>query len=363
MNTHSNIPHESCNMNHQEFNNTAMQSIREKIFSSILAHTQLDETEKLDSAEVRPIHLDTRPENPSSVLHSPSESPCESMDIGVLLDDPAMSEETFRQDPADEEEFRPHTPTTPPEISIDFEKSASDEDIRDAPDRADVPLSYEDTGSDDSMDDIVFSPGLNRASGNPHRGDPFQEDDPPPESIPPHLEVNPSRVLARPSDWSSRSLPRGETMNALQSVFGLLCMSFHNRPYEFTLTTMTHYISGECRDSDSWLQKLDSYLQALRITELYVLGKHQRTLIEAHVRTVRIKVLRPASDTSHHPKLNFNSHKSCRECSRYGCSKNKAMLILQRNFNYPFMIPCTFKHKLSGYGFHRSPPPYRSAQF
>lgn len=144
-------------------------------------------------------------------------------------------------------------------------------------------------------------------------------------------------------DWSI--LPNEtrvkEKVKRMQSVFGLLCMSFNKGPYEFTLANMSHYISGECDENNDWLNNLDSYIQSLNITHLYVTGYNQSSIISNYVRSAKIKVL----NKQFIPNLKYR----CPKCFRYGCSTYKVTRVLRYNlndnFNY-FEIPCIFK-KLS----------------
>lgn len=123
-------------------------------------------------------------------------------------------------------------------------------------------------------------------------------------------------------------------MKPMQCIFGLLCMSFNNGPYEFTLTTMTHYISGKCDRNNDWLKNLDSYIKQLNITNLHVSGKKQANIIASYVYSAKIHIL--------YNRFLPKRETGCPNCSRYGCSKYKATCILHHNFKYSFKIPCTF---------------------
>lgn len=125
-----------------------------------------------------------------------------------------------------------------------------------------------------------------------------------------------------------------KNIKPMQSVFGLLCMSFKKGPYEFTLANMTHYISGKCDLKNNWLKNLDSYIKQLNITDLHVIGYKQANLIARYVYSAKIKIL-----YKHFLPARENS---CPHCFRYGCSKYKVACILHHNFNYNFKIPCTF---------------------
>lgn len=133
------------------------------------------------------------------------------------------------------------------------------------------------------------------------------------------------------------STERGKNMiqkvKRMQRVFGLLCMAFKDDPYEFTLTTMSEYISGECDAEGCWLKNLDSYIEQLQITELYVLGQAQRSKIRRFIHNTPIYQLRPEN-------LPCNK-KKCPTCYRFGCSKFKCESILRYNFFYGFQIPCS----------------------
>lgn len=122
----------------------------------------------------------------------------------------------------------------------------------------------------------------------------------------------------------------------MQTVIGLLCMSFknvlENGPYEFTLATMSHYISGECDAGGHWLKNLQSYLEQLDITQLYVLGSSHKFLIQKFVLNIPIYRLKPCH-------LPLKQH--CPNCLRFGCSKFKCQSILRYNYWYPIQIPCS----------------------
>lgn len=124
-----------------------------------------------------------------------------------------------------------------------------------------------------------------------------------------------------------------DEVKRMQTVFGLLCMAFKNDPYEFTLATMSHYVSGVCDTENHWLNKLDSYIEELGITELYVLGHYQKSIIERFVHNAPIFELIPKNL----PCIKWK----CRNCKRFGCSKFKCESILRHNFFYNFYIPCS----------------------
>lgn len=124
-----------------------------------------------------------------------------------------------------------------------------------------------------------------------------------------------------------------QEVKRMQRVFGLLCMAFKDDPYEFTLATMCEYISGECDAEGCWLKNLDSYIEQLHITELYVLGQAQKSKIRRFIHNTPIYQLRPE---------NFPCNKKkCPACFRFGCSKFKCESILRYNFFYGFQIPCS----------------------
>lgn len=138
-------------------------------------------------------------------------------------------------------------------------------------------------------------------------------------------------------DWRhlQNQIMFSQRIKPMESVFGLLCMSFKNGPYEFTLTNLTHYISGECDENKEWLKNLNLYIHQLNITDLHVSGHKQASIIHKYVSNVNLKVL----CNRYLPKRVT----SCPHCNRYGCSKYKAICILHYNFNYDFKIPCTFQ--------------------
>lgn len=140
-------------------------------------------------------------------------------------------------------------------------------------------------------------------------------------------------------DWSimDNETQLKEKVKPMKLVFGLLCMSFNKGPYEFTLATMSHYISGECDENNYWLHNLDFYIQSLNITHLYVTGYNQLELISKYVYSVKIEVLKK----QYLPNLKYR----CRKCFRYGCSTYKATSILHYNFKYNFEIPCIFQNE------------------
>lgn len=132
-------------------------------------------------------------------------------------------------------------------------------------------------------------------------------------------------------------IPLNKKIKPMQFVFGLLCMSFKKGPYEFTLSNMSHYISGKCDKNNYWLKNLDSSVKKLNITDLYVIGNKQASLIANYVYSAKIRVL--------YKHLLPERVNSCPICFRYGCSKYKVSCILHHNFRYDFKIPCIFsKH-------------------
>lgn len=139
-------------------------------------------------------------------------------------------------------------------------------------------------------------------------------------------------------NWNTMQdeIPLNKKIKPMQFVFGLLCMSFKEGPYEFTLANMSHYISGQCDRNKYWLKNLDSYIKKLNITHLYVIGNNQASLIDKYVYSVKIRVL--------FKHLLPERENRCPNCFRYGCSKYKVSCILHHNFRYDFKIPCTFKN-------------------
>lgn len=127
--------------------------------------------------------------------------------------------------------------------------------------------------------------------------------------------------------------PIMQNIERLSNIFGLLCMSFKSGPYEYTLTTMTEYIWST---EKNWVQHLNYHIQLLGITELYVLGPAQKSIISNYVACVPIYAL----SLYHLPVIK----EKCPTCLRYGCSKFKAAKIMEFNFRYPFVIPCTYKN-------------------
>lgn len=124
----------------------------------------------------------------------------------------------------------------------------------------------------------------------------------------------------------------------MQSVFGLLCMAFKEGPYEFTIATMSEYISGACDVECFWLKNLDSYIEQLQITELFVLGPTQKRIVQKFIHNTPVFQLWP----EYLPCIK----KHCPKCFRYGCSKFKCEKILRYNFMYDFRIPCSRHHVL-----------------
>lgn len=151
-------------------------------------------------------------------------------------------------------------------------------------------------------------------------------------------DMNDLKVEKEPAkNWNTRQdeIPLNKKIKPMQLVFGLLCMSFKKGPYEFTLSNMSHYISGRCDKNNYWLKHLNSYIKRLNITDLYVIGNKQASLIEKYVYSAKIRVL--------YKHLLPERENSCPDCFRYGCSKYKVSCILHYNFNYDFKIPCSFK--------------------
>lgn len=154
-----------------------------------------------------------------------------------------------------------------------------------------------------------------------------------PPTDPNFLHEAESLGLNNQTDAATTSGKKMDQVKRMQTVFGLLCMAFKNEPYEFTLATMSHYVSGVCDAERHWLNNLDSYIKELEITELYVLGHHQKAIIQRFVRNTPIFQLVPEN-------LPYIKWK-CRNCKRFGCSKFKCESIMRHNFFYNFQIPCS----------------------
>ena len=126
-----------------------------------------------------------------------------------------------------------------------------------------------------------------------------------------------------------------ENVMAMPSVIGFITMSFYDRqPYEFTITTMTHYISGKCDPANKWLHNLDNYIQRLNISILYVAGTIQKQILSHYVSSAKMEFS--------YSKFKVPAKQKCPGCFRHGCSKFKAANILRYNFCFNFSIPCSY---------------------
>lgn len=143
------------------------------------------------------------------------------------------------------------------------------------------------------------------------------------------------KIPTTPTEYAEDEKKSNEIhqVKRMQRVFGLLCMAFKEGPYEFTIATMSEYISGTCDVECSWLKNLDSYIEQLQITELFVLGPTQKRIVQNFIHNTPVFQL--------WPEYLPGTKKQCPKCFRYGCSKFKCESILRYNFMYDFRIPCS----------------------
>lgn len=114
----------------------------------------------------------------------------------------------------------------------------------------------------------------------------------------------------------------------MHNVPGVICFSFRKSPYDFCISTTTQYVYGLCEGE--WLNRLNKYVKDLNITQLYVVGRNQKKIIENFVVDVPIYVW----------KRPMYKMQMCSKCARFGCAQYKAKCLLSDIFMQLFLIQC-----------------------